>query len=168
MNLLRVFRHGPLVFWSAALLLLGSVSIYSLTNKMPSETSTQYENSAWTEVETWRLSLSQLPLLVNGGDIDGFASKLEEKALYNADKSTDSGMTSLALAWKDAALSASSLKKADESDSGSLQAAIRRVGLSGDRLLAVVSGSDWIPATAPSRLDIVSSTSPDEQDRLSE
>lgn len=155
MNLLRIFRHGPLLFWCAATLALGSVLSLGLSRGEPFTASeTLAADSVWSDVESWRASLAQLPLLASSGEVSGFAKTLASVAMENAKEATSAGETDLAEAWSSAAEAANRLADSEGLDQDHIQAAVRAVSLAGDRLAAVASGSSWIPANLPESLDI--------------
>jgi hypothetical protein len=163
MGILRVLRHGPLIFWVAVVLALGSVSIAGLTNgDSLARASTDSEFDQWSAVESWRASLSQLPLLASSGEVSGFANSLASAADRNAKLSTSSGNLPMASAWKNAASSARRLTEAEQNGQESIQAAVREVGLAGDRLASVASGSSWVPADLPKSLNLLPGESEEE------
>ena len=154
MGTLRLLRHGPLVFWLVALLALSSafaVALRSDQEPIPALAA----STAWADVESWRASLTQLPLLAAGGEVVDFARSLQSVAVANAESARAAGFVDLAAAWMYAAQASDRLARAAPRGQSSLQAAIRELGLAGDRLLLVASGGKWIEASLPSELDLV-------------
>jgi hypothetical protein len=154
MSLLRILRHGPLVFWTVVALTLFSVSAVGLSRGEPFQKSPRAAADTWSEVDSWRASLSKLPLLASSGEVSSFAKLLKERAETNAKAAELSGDRQLAEAWSNAAASAQNLAVSESYGQERIQAAIREVSIAGDRLAAAVSGLTWIPAELPETLDL--------------
>lgn len=155
MSLLRILRHGPLMFWTVVALTLVSVSAVGLSRGEPFQKSPRADAAdAWSEVDSWRASLSQLPLLASSGEVSSFAKLLKERAETNAKAAELSGDRQLAEAWSNAATSAQNLVVSESYGQERIQAAIREVSIAGDHLAAAVSGLTWIPAELPETLDL--------------
>jgi len=157
MDTLRLLRHGPLVFWLAAVLMFFSVFAVALRSDRDA-TPALAASTAWTDVESWRASLVQLPLLAAGGEVVDFARSLQSVAVANAESARAAGSVDLAAAWVEAAQAADRLARAEPDGQPAVQAAIREIGLVGDRLLLVASGGEWVEAPLPSELDLVAPT----------
>lgn len=156
MGILRVLRHGPLVFWLAAVAALGSVTVAGLSRgDSLALVSADSAVDQWSDVDSWRASLSQLPLLASSGEVSGFARSLASAADKNAKIASSAGDAPLAAAWENAATAARRLAAAEPNGQESIQAAVRGVALAGDRLAAAVSGSGWVPAELPGSLDLL-------------
>lgn len=155
MNFLRLFRHGPMVFWLATAIVTASLSIAALqvgTNTPPPPTLS--DGTAWDQVAGWRSSLAQLPLAAAGGEVSSLGTELATSAERYAEEASEAGRAELAAAWSAAYEAADELASTAAEDAGQLQASIRRVGLAGDRLLATVSGVAWVPADLPPSIPI--------------
>lgn len=157
MNTFRLLRHGPLVFWLAAVLTFSSVFAVALRSDRD-PTSALATSATWTDVESWRASLAQLPLLAAGGEVADFARSLQSVAAANTESARTAGSVDLAAAWAYAAQASDRLARAEPDGQAAVQAAIREVGLAGDRLLLVASGGKWIEAPLPGELDLVAPT----------
>lgn len=154
MDTLRLLRHGPLVFWLAAVLTFSSVFAVALRSDQEPNPAIA-ASTVWTDVESWRASLTQLPLLAAGGEVVDFARSLQSVAAANAESARAAGSVDLAAAWVYAAQASDRLARAEPDGQPAVQAAIREIGLAGDRLLLVASGGKWIEAPLPSELDLV-------------
>lgn len=153
MNVLRILRHGPLVFW--LVVVLSFVSIFSISlrsGQAPAPAAAA--PTSWDDVQSWRASLAQLPLLAAGGKVATFARSLQAIAAANAASAEDSGSVDLAAAWVYAAQSSGRLARAEPAGQPAIQAAVRDMGLAGDRLLLTVSGGKWVEASLPKKLDL--------------
>lgn len=157
MDTLRLLRHGPLVFWFAAVLMFSSVFAVALRSD-PDPTPALATSTTWADVESWRASLAQLPLLAAGGEVVDFARSLQSAAAANAESARTAGSLDLAAAWVYAAQASDRLARAEPDGQAAVQAAIREIGLAGDRLLLIASGGEWIEAPLPSELDLVAPT----------
>jgi hypothetical protein len=168
---LRYLSHGPLLFWIAVSATLSSITMYAMASgsRQPDLSAAVQEmdqSDAWSSVEGWRASLSQLPVAVAAGDVSTLAKELARSASTNADAAERAGRTELAAAWKAAAEASDTLAKADAANPDELWAASHAVSLSSDRLAAVVNGLDWVVAPSPKQLPI--STSSPEDDLVAE
>lgn len=155
MNLLRILRHGPLLFWVSSVLVLFATLGLAWSNGTETASAEYTSDQAWLDVETWRSSLVQLPLVASGGEVSGFGKALYETATDNAQEARSAGADDYAAAWDAAARAAEQLAKAEDGGQGEIQAAIRALGISGDRLAALASGSGWIESDLPKELQLL-------------
>lgn len=155
MNSLRIFRHGPLLFWISVVLALSMVVGLSWSNDSKTASPRYDADQAWLDVESWRSSLLQLPLVAAGGEVSGFGMLLSETATSHAQEARAAGANDFAAAWDSAADAARQLVKAEDGGQGEIQAAMRALGVSGDRLSALASGSGWIEADLPKELQLL-------------
>lgn len=163
MHVLKIFRHGPLLFWSAVSVLFSSVLLLGLdVTDVPNQDPVRSATATWSEVESWRSSLAQLPLLAASGEVSEFARSLASSARDNAATATRSGDDVLASAWVAAAAAAERLAESESEGQGAIQAATRGVGLAGDRLLAAAQGLEWVEAVLPTEIDLAPASGSEE------
>lgn len=160
MQLLRILRHGPLVFWivvSAALVGTLYAASSSVVGDRPAVSSPAADQRA---VEAWRAQLIALPNAAALDMVADLAAGLAQTAVTNATAVRTSNPT-LAAAWDHAAATARQLGRVDTADDTAVFDAIRAVGLAGDALAAALDGIAWtLPAPeaptmvgSPDRID---------------
>jgi len=155
MNALRLLRHGPLVFWIlvlAAIVPLFATAIDKGTGIGHTQAPPRVDT--WSQVEQWRTSLMQLPLLAAGGEVAVFGRSLQDVASRNAEETGSLGLSNLSTAWESAARAAEDLVQAEPAGQEAIQAAIRKLGLAGDRLVFAAGGEDWVEGDLPSELGL--------------
>jgi len=153
MNSLRLLRHGPLVFW--ILVLAAIVSLFATAIDKGAgigHTQAPPRIDTWSQVEQWRTSLMQLPLLAAGGEVAVFGRSLQDVASKNAEEADSLGLSNLSAAWESAASAAEDLVQAESTGQEAIQAAIRKLGLAGDRLAFAAGGVAWVEGDLPSEL----------------
>jgi hypothetical protein len=151
---LRHLRHGPLLFWIAAVVAMGSICVAALGRSTPSPSTPVAALSPAAEltaVDGWRASLAQLPVTIAGGSHQSFARDLAAVALAAAERTGD---PELAAAWQDAARAATALAAAEPDDVDTLYAQMHGVALAGDRLAVTASGGTWIAAPRPESIPV--------------
>jgi len=145
MSALRYFRHGPLLFWCATTFAIATTTyVATQTAAGPPPVVATTAASTWSDVESWRASLIQVPIAATTGDVAQLGDELAAVAESNADAAADSGLVDLESAWRNAATSARLLAATDPTDATALAVSVRALGVSGDALAAVAAGSPWV------------------------
>jgi hypothetical protein len=143
MSALRVLRHGPLLFWLAAVAGLSFVVLYAVqvgdSPQTPSVAAARSDASAGA-VDSFRAELSALPKVVAYGDVGVFATALAERAEQESARSTSSNLNELASGWDSVAAAARSLASVDVDDADALGAAVGSLTTASDRLVVIVGG----------------------------
>jgi hypothetical protein len=143
MAILRHLRHGPLLFWAAAVIALATVSA-AAASYTPARTAPVSAAPTAIDVERWRNTATQLPLAASQGTTKAVATALAEAATGHAQAAEASRDADLAAAWQYAATAATELVDTDPTNRDALFAAVRAVGLAGDALVAALNGTPWL------------------------